>query len=217
MEISDTTILTPLHTTNSGARCTEEIPHTTISGSSSASTFHYQPRSLFEWGARRYQSAGEIVPRESVKWTTFFDRVPFQYFIGINPVFIHSITEMRQFTGAFIEQCDRHHHAPTSCVIGYDSLPSAHAHLCMASSYRLESYWLHRYLRVSAGPEAYDIKPYIYRLDGLLYTLRVCDRYDKESIDWDFHRMNYYFPQSATTCWDRKKLRRHQKRLAGSI
>lgn len=191
---------------------------------STSTSFVYRQTTLMDWGLRRYQAADNRldIHKQSIRYATFFDHVLFQVMLSINSIFCHSIQRQKTTVHELIEQAERYHRAPMSCVIGYDSIPTCHSHMVIACRKQLDRYWFHRYLKVTfvadevehSSHKAYDVRDFDWKRNGLRYVLDVCNRFDKESVDWEFWRMNYYFPEAATSCWDRKKIRRHQAKSA---
>ena len=160
-----------------------------------------------------------------------FQHIPFQLFIGINPITYtiginpitcRTVAHVKDVVKEFREQSERYHRAPWSAVIAYDTHPSAHCHLCLASSHSFDRLWMHRFLRVTVGKECYDLKEYDKSKNGLQYTLRVYDRFkvydavnknfDQNEVDLELINLEYYFPETARTCRERQRLRRHVSR-----
>jgi hypothetical protein len=168
-----------------------------------------------KWYLRAYQSEDNRLDRykKSIPEASHLHCIPFSLIVSVNPSYVSSIERMKSFVHYIQDECEKYHKAPLSGVLTYDTVPNCHVHMALLSSHELSKSWFERYLRLAVGQKNYKIEDFDVNGYQLLYILRVMDRFNQESFQLDFINMELYLGQ-AQNCRQRRRFRRHQKRMA---
>ena len=174
--------------------------------------FRYIPTIELSYPARRYSSGDASKDKPSSIAAIWLALVPFQMFASIEP---HPSFECKAVVEQFCNVVERFHRCPLSGIIGYETAPTTHAHMCFACPVRLDLGWIRDYLK-QQKLQSFDLQQFDPALDGLPYTLK--------SLNWrgvidsrsggevDYRNLDYYL-KTPVDRKDRKRQARHQRRM----
>lgn len=166
--------------------------------------FKYIPTIERSYPTRRYSSGEASEDKPSVTSAVWLALVPFQLFACIEP---HPAIDCKAVVEQFCGVVEKFHRSPLSGIIGYETEPASHAHLCMASPIKLDLGWIRDYLR-QQKLQSFDVQQFDHYLDGLPYAMKSLN----SGGEVDYRNLDYYLKPPHNRK-DRKRQARHEARL----
>jgi hypothetical protein len=141
-------------------------------------------------------------PKPSTEMSGWLNQIPFQVFLTVRP-YRNSVKNIEK---VFMRAAEEFHRGPLSYVVAHEFM---HSHYLIASSVKLDIPWMAAFLQ-NHGVK-FDMQRYSIRQDALPYILKTLN--DKEVGAVDLINMDLFLKPPKNRK-DRKRLARHQERLA---